>query len=150
MPYNQLLDEHSLADTGTAEETNFTSTCVGSEEIDDLDAGDQDFSARRLLNELWWIGVDGEPLGALDGATLVNGITGDVHDATESAGADGNHDGVASVGRDSASDETLGTWMDVLVAGGGRGIERVSYRPWQCSGRHSVPNVAVKGLANAS
>ena len=38
MSYNQLLDEHSLADTGTSEETNLSTTSVGGEKIDDLDA----------------------------------------------------------------------------------------------------------------
>lgn len=45
----------------------------------------------------------------LDGSTLVNGLTSDVHDATEGTGTDGNHDGVASVGSLAATDETLGT-----------------------------------------
>jgi hypothetical protein len=34
---DELLDEHGLADTGTAEETNLSTTGVGGEEIDDLD-----------------------------------------------------------------------------------------------------------------
>ena len=36
---DELLDEHGLADTGTAEETNLSTTGVGGEEIDDLDTG---------------------------------------------------------------------------------------------------------------
>jgi hypothetical protein len=46
MPHNQLLNEHGLADTGTSEETNFTSTSIRGEEIDDLDTGDENFGAR--------------------------------------------------------------------------------------------------------
>jgi hypothetical protein len=53
--------------------------------------------------------VDGQPLGGLDGTTLIDGVTGDVHDTTESAGADGNENGGASVGCDVATDETFGT-----------------------------------------
>ena len=34
---NELLNEHSLADTSTTEETDLSTTSVGGEEIDDLD-----------------------------------------------------------------------------------------------------------------
>ena len=33
---DELLNEHSLADTGTTKETNLSTTSVGSEEVDDL------------------------------------------------------------------------------------------------------------------
>ena len=33
---NQLHDKHSLADTGTSEETNLASTLVGGQQIHDL------------------------------------------------------------------------------------------------------------------
>jgi hypothetical protein len=53
--------------------------------------------------------VDGQPLCSLDGATLVDGVTSDVHDAAEGAGADGDEDRSAGVGCDVATDETFGT-----------------------------------------
>jgi hypothetical protein len=53
--------------------------------------------------------VNGSVLGGLDGTTLVNGVTSDVHDATKRSRADGNHDGVASVGGYGTADETFGT-----------------------------------------
>ena len=53
--------------------------------------------------------MNGKLLLVLDGSTLVNGLTSDVHDATEGTVTDGNHDGVASVGSLAATDETLGT-----------------------------------------
>lgn len=40
---NELLNQDSLSDTGTSEETNLSTTSVGSEEIDDLDTGLQNF-----------------------------------------------------------------------------------------------------------
>lgn len=42
--YNEFLNEDSLADTSTTEQTNLSTTSVWGEEIDDLDTGDQDFS----------------------------------------------------------------------------------------------------------
>lgn len=107
--YNQLLNEHSLADTGTSEKTNLSTAGVRRQQVDDLDTGNEDFGGCGLVDELWWVGVDGQLLGALDWATLVNRVTSNVHDTTKGSGADGNHDGVASVGSDRASHKTLGT-----------------------------------------
>lgn len=36
---DELLNQHSLSDTSTSEETNLSTTGVGGEEIDDLDTG---------------------------------------------------------------------------------------------------------------
>ena len=41
---DQLLNEDGLADTGTTEETNLATTSVGSQEVDNLDTGNQNFS----------------------------------------------------------------------------------------------------------
>ena len=75
-----------------------------------LDTGNQDLGGGGLVNELGSLGVNGGKLGALDGTTLIDGVTGDVHDATESTGADGNHDGVAGIVDILATGEALGTW----------------------------------------
>lgn len=110
LPYNQLLNEHGLSDTSTSEETNLSTTSVGGQQIDDLDTSYEHLSRGGLVDERRGIGVNGELLLMLDGTTLVNGVTSDVHDAAESATADGNHNGGASVGGLGASDKTLGTY----------------------------------------
>jgi len=51
--------------------------------------------------------VDGAELVGLDGTTLVDGLTNNIDDSTESLGADGNHDGGAGVGDSLATHETL-------------------------------------------
>ena len=43
---NQLLNQDSLPDTSTTEETNLTTTSVGGEEVDDLDTSLEDLSGR--------------------------------------------------------------------------------------------------------
>lgn len=106
---DQLLDEDGLADTSTTEQTNLTTTSVGGEQIDDLDTGDQNLSGGGLLGELGRVGVDGEELVGLDGSTLIDGVTSDVHDTSQGSRADGNGDGSAGVGGLGATDETLGT-----------------------------------------
>lgn len=108
--HDELLNEYSLSDTGTAEKTNLSTTSVGSKQVDDLDAGNQHLGGGRLLGESRRVGVDGRLLDSLDRATLVNGVASDVDDTAESARADGDGDGVASVGRGLATAETRGAW----------------------------------------
>ena len=107
--YNQLLDEHSLTDTGTTEETNLTTTGVGGKQVDDLDTSDENLGLSRLLGERWGLGVDGQVGGGLDRTTLVNGVTSDVDDTAQGGRADGDLDGGASVGGGSTTGQTLGT-----------------------------------------
>ena len=42
---DQLHDDDGLADTGTTEQTDLTSSGVGGQHVDDLDTGDQNLSA---------------------------------------------------------------------------------------------------------
>jgi hypothetical protein len=115
-PYNQLLNEDGLADTGTSKQTNLSTTGVGGQKIDDLDTGNEHLSGGGLLGELRGVGVDRRHLGALDGTALVDGVAGDVHDTSESAATDGDHDGGASVDGLGSSYETLGTCVDPSIS----------------------------------
>jgi peptide chain release factor 1 len=106
---DQLLNEHSLSDTCSSEKTNLSTTSVWGEQVDDLDTGDQHLSGCGLIGEGRSVGVNRELLGELDGATLVDWVTSDVHDTTESSWTDWHHDGVASIGCSVTTDETFGT-----------------------------------------
>ena len=105
---------------------------VGREQVDDLDAGDQDRGFGRLVDEGRGFGVDRRGHVAADRAALVDRLADDVHDAAERLGADGHADlragGVhrlaagQAVGRvhgDGADDvlaEVLGDFEDQAVA----------------------------------
>merc|ERR1719449_410474 len=106
---NQLHDQHSLADSSTAEETNLTSLGIGGKEVDNLDTSDKDLLLNTHVLELGGVSVDGLPLVSVNGAPLVNGISDHVDDSAESLGSNGNHDGVAGVVDNISSNETLGT-----------------------------------------
>jgi hypothetical protein len=82
--YDEFLNEHSLSDTGTSEQTDLTTTGVRGEEVDDLDTGDQNLGGCGLVDELWGFLVNWELLLVLDWATLINRVTSDVHDTAES------------------------------------------------------------------
>jgi hypothetical protein len=131
-PYNQLLNEDGLSDTGTSKETNLSTTGVRGQQVDDLDTSDEHLGGGGLLNELRGIGVNGSHLGSLDRTALVDGVTSDVHDTTEGTATDGNHDGGTSVDGLGTSDETLGTYVAPSVLTTPiRPLELVAYRPWQ-------------------
>merc|ERR1719423_488704 len=106
---NQFHDQDSLADTSASEETNLTSLGVGGKEIDNLDTSDKNLLLDAHVLELWSLGVDGLSLVSGNGTPLINGLTNDVDDSAKSLRSDRDHDGVASVIDDLASDQTLGT-----------------------------------------
>lgn len=74
-----------------------------------LDASDQDFSSCRLVNEWWGLGVDGCQFCGLDRATLVDRVTSDIHNASQSARPNRNLDRSAGIVNFPTTDETLGT-----------------------------------------
>ena len=53
--------------------------------------------------------MNGSKLVALDGTTLVHGLTNDVHDTAEGTGTDGDLNGKTSVDDLLTTNETLGT-----------------------------------------
>ena len=114
---DKFLNQDSLSDTGTSEKTNFSTTGVGSKQVDNLDTRLEDLSGRRLVDERRGVRVDGGELDALNGTTLVNWLADDVHDTTESGLANGNTDGSTSVDDLLTTDETLSTVHGDSAAG---------------------------------
>lgn len=106
---DQLHDQDSLADSGTAEQTDLASLGVGGQQVDDLDSGDQDLLLHAHVHELGSLGVDGGALGGFDGAPLVDGLADHVDNAAQGLSADGDSDGGASVLDAVSTDQTLGT-----------------------------------------
>ena len=56
---DQLLDEHGLADAGAAEQADLAALGVRREQVDDLDAGDENFGFGRLIGIERRSAVDG-------------------------------------------------------------------------------------------
>eukprot|EP00123_Amoebidium_parasiticum_P007880 comp18430_c0_seq1/m.19678 comp18430_c0_seq1/g.19678 ORF comp18430_c0_seq1/g.19678 comp18430_c0_seq1/m.19678 type:complete len:536 (+) comp18430_c0_seq1:33-1640(+) len=106
---DQLHNKHSLADTGTSEQTNLTTTSVGGKHVHDLDTGDEDLLLGGLLRELRGHVVDGQGHLGLNGAALVDGLTDDVDDAPKGGLTHGDADGRASILDLLAAYETLRT-----------------------------------------
>ncbi len=106
---DQLHDKHSLADAGTSEEADLASLGVGGQQVDNLDACDQDLLLDAHLLELGSLGVNGGALVSVHGAPLVDRVADDVDDAAEGLLADGDTDGGSGVDDLVASHKTLGT-----------------------------------------
>ena len=47
---DQFLDQHGLADAGAAEQADLAALGVGSEQVENLDAGDEDLRFGRLVD----------------------------------------------------------------------------------------------------
>ena len=80
---DQLHDQHGLADAGAAEQADLAALGVGREQVDDLDAGDQNFRLGRLVGVARRLLVDGARRLALDRAGFVDRIADHVDDAAE-------------------------------------------------------------------
>ena len=105
---DELLDEDGLADAGAAEEADLAALAVRSEEVDDLDAGLEDFDLGRLLLERRRSPVDRRRALRVDRAGLVDGLADDVEDAAEALGADRHRDRAAGVADFHAAHEAVG------------------------------------------
>jgi hypothetical protein len=106
---NQFLDQHRLANTSTAKETNLSTTGIRGQKVDNLDTSLENFSGGGLVNEWGRVRVNRAELDALDGTTLVNGFANNVHDAAESSGTNRDLNGGTSVDNLLATDETFRT-----------------------------------------
>src|SRR5690606_12138871 len=94
---DHLLDDDGLADACTAEEADLATADEGAEQVDDLDACFEHFGAWVELGEGWGLTMDGHALGGVDGPTVINGLAGEVEDASEDGFTHGNGNGRAGV-----------------------------------------------------
>ena len=105
---DELHDQHGLADAGAAEQADLAALGVGSQQVDDLDAGDEDLRFRRLIGEGRRRRVNRPPVARLDGTRLVHRLADDVDDAPQRLVADRHGDGSAGVAHLLAAHEALG------------------------------------------
>ena len=80
---DQLLDQHGLADAGAAEQADLAALGVRREQIDDLNAGDQDLGLGGLIDIGGSRRVYRPLLRGLDRAGLVDRLAHHVHDTSE-------------------------------------------------------------------
>ena len=105
---DELHDDDGLADAGAAEQSDLAAARIGLEQIDHLDAGDEDFRLGRLVDEFGRGPVDGRGKFRVDRPALVHRLADDVEDAAQGLGADRHADRRAGVGHFGAAHEPVG------------------------------------------
>ena len=95
---DQLLDQDGLADAGAAEEADLAALHVGSDQVDDLEAGLEDLDRRREVAERRRVAVDRPALDVLARRRLVvHRLADHVPDPPERGVADRHRDRRAGV-----------------------------------------------------
>ena len=87
---DQFLNKNGLTNAGAAEQTDFASLCIRCEQVDNLNTGDENFGFGRLVGEQRRFCVDRVGLCSANGATFVDRLTNDVHDAAKGHWANWN------------------------------------------------------------
>ncbi len=105
---DQFLNQNGLADTGTAEQADLAALGIWCQQVNDLDAGDEDFSLGGLIDEFRGRTVNWQGLISLDRAFLVNRLTDNVHDTAEGSGTDRHVDRRTGIGNFLTADQTVG------------------------------------------
>ena len=105
---DQFHDENGFADAGAAEEADLAAFGIRREQIDDLDAGDENLRFRRLILESRRRLMNGTRGLRLDGPCFIDRLADDVHDAPERFIADGHCDGCPGIDDFLAAHETFG------------------------------------------
>ena len=105
---DQFHDENGLADAGAAEQADLAALGVRREQVDDLDAGDENLCFGRLLDVSRRVLVDGALAWSDQRTGFVNRLADDVHDAAERFRTDRNGDRSAGVGDLLTANQTFG------------------------------------------
>jgi hypothetical protein len=108
---NELHDNDSLSDSGSSEETNLSSLGVRSEEVNNLDSGDQNLLGLTLLSESRGSPVQGGVLLLTlneDGSLLIDGLTNNVDDTSKGLRSYRNLNGSSGIGTLLTTNKTVG------------------------------------------
>ena len=105
---DQLLNQNRLADTCAAEQTDFTTLCIGADQVDNLDTGFQNLGSGLLLLVGGSRTMDGPTLLGDGSLLVVDGLTQQVKHTTQALVTNGNADGGAGVYSLSTSLEAVG------------------------------------------
>ena len=105
---DQFQHVHGLADAGAAEQAHLAAFRERTDQVDDLDAGFEQFVGDRKLFVGRRLAVNRHALLFTDGAALVDGAAENVHDAAEGLGADGDGNRCAGILHDQAPAQPFG------------------------------------------
>src|SRR5690606_37257533 len=105
---DQLHHVYGFTNTGTTEQTNFTTLGKRANQVNNLDAGFHDPVATSLIGVAWGSAVDGPAFFFADWAGFVDRVAQNVHDATQGFHTHRNWNTSASVGYIQATLQAFG------------------------------------------
>jgi len=105
---DQLHDNHGLADTGAAKQADLAALGVRRQQVDDLDAGFQDFRFRRLIDEIRCRGMNRHGFFRLHRAAFVDRLADHIDNAPQHFRSDRHLDTGARVGDLLAAHQAFG------------------------------------------
>src|SRR5690606_25614077 len=86
---DELKHVNRLAHAGAAEQADLTALRERADQVNNLNAGFEQFNGRRQLVECRCVLVNGTSFGGFDGTALVDGAAQDVHNAAQSGNTNG-------------------------------------------------------------
>src|SRR5699024_10602233 len=92
---DQFLDQNGFADTGAAEQTDFAAAGIGSQQVNDLDTGFQNFRGRALFVKSRRVPVNGPFFRRVHRTFFVDGLAQDVEHTAQGGFAYRRFNGVA-------------------------------------------------------
>ena len=105
---DQFHDQNGLADASAAEQADLAALGVRRQQVDDLDAGNQDLRFRRLLDIGGSRLVNAAMAFSHDRAGFVHRFADHVHDTPKRTGADGDRNRSTGVRHLKATNQTFG------------------------------------------
>src|SRR5690606_15733851 len=105
---DQFLNKNRLADASATEQADLTALGIGRQEVENLNAGDQDFRFRRLLDIFRSRLVNAAGLRCVDWTSFINRLTNHVDDTAEHFRTDRNADRRARIGDRLTTHQTVG------------------------------------------
>ncbi len=105
---DQFQDQEGLADAGPAEQPDFTAAAEGHEQVDDLDAGLEQFLFRKLVGKRGRRPVDRPVVGGHDRSGIVDRLAEHVEQPARDRLPDRHLDGRAGRDRFGSPDQPVG------------------------------------------
>jgi hypothetical protein len=105
---DEFHNNDSLSYSSTAEKSNLSSLGIRGQQVNNLDAGDENLLGLALFGEERSRSVDRSANTTANRTLLIYGLANNVKNAAEGSGADGNHDRSTSVTDSLSTDQALG------------------------------------------
>src|SRR5205823_6542461 len=105
---DELLNDHCFAQAGAAEEAGLAAAEEWREQVDDFNAGFENFGLGRQIDKIGRLAMDGAALFHLHRPAIVDGLAEQIEYAAEGFYADGNGDGPAGIDDIHAAAQTVG------------------------------------------